>query len=159
VTKKIKIESLETGVYAIAELYEKQAAKTCELIWGCLEEPMETEGIQAMWVGPELMFLIPEKNQKDDPSDLPSENATTYPVPGDILFMYLPAYGSRQYYDDIRDKPIWDFFLIYGPDPIMSGHSVTLWAHIIEGLEGLAEECKKIRAEGTKPYRVSRISE
>ena len=155
-TRKIEIVAVESGVRAIAELDEKQAQKTCEFIWACLETPMETEGIQAMWVGPELMFLMPKENQKGDPTKLPAENATAYPLPGDVLFAYYPPGVTRQYYDDFRDKPVWDFFLIYGPDPILGG-SVTLWAHIVEGLEDLARECKKIRAEGNKLFRVSRL--
>jgi len=157
-SKRIKIESVESGISAVAELLEKEAPETCKLMWGCLEEPMETEGIQAMWVGPELMFNMPEENRKGDPTSLPQENATAYSIPGDILFAYFPPRETQQYYDEIRDKPIWDFFLIYGPDPIF-GRRCTVWARIVEGLEDLARECKKIREEGTKLFRVSRLDE
>ena len=118
---------------------------------------METEGIQAMWVGPELMFLMPKENQKGDPTQLPLENATSNPLPGDVLFAYYPPKVTRQYYDDFRDKPVWDFFLIYGPDPILSGASVAVWACIVEGLEDFAVECRKIREEGNRMFRVSRL--
>jgi hypothetical protein len=30
--------------------------------------PMETAGIQAMWLGRELMFIMPKANQKGDPT-------------------------------------------------------------------------------------------
>ena len=158
-TRKIEIVAVESGVRAIAELYEKEASTTCELMWQCLEIPMETEGIQAMWVGPELMFLMPEENQKGDPTKLPLENATAYPQPGDVLFAYYPPGITRPYYDDFRDKPIWDFFLIYGPDPILGGTSVTVWAHIVDGLQDFAQECRKIRQEGNKLFRVRRLEE
>jgi hypothetical protein len=157
--KKIEIVAVESGVKAVAELHENAAAQTCELMWKCLETPMETEGIQAMWVGPELMFLMPEENQKGDPTTLPLENATAYPQPGDVLFAYYPPGITQQYYDDFRDKPVWDFFLIFGPDPILGGTGVTVWAHITEGLEGFAQECSKVRLEGNKPFRVRRLEE
>ena len=156
-SRKLLVESLETGIRAVIRLLEKEAPKTCEMIWNSLEQPMETEGINAMWVGPELMFVMPKANQKGDPTNLPLENATAFPHPGDVLFMYVPAYGTEHYFDSIRDKPIWDFFLIYGPDPILSGGSCTVWGTIEEGLDSLAGACKRIRVEGTEVFRVSRM--
>ena len=155
--RKIEIVAVESGARAIAELNEKQAPETCELMWNCLETAMETDGIQAMWVGPELMFLMPTENQKGDPTQLPVENATVNPLPGDVLFAYYPPQVTRQYYDEFREKSVWDFFVIYGPDPILSGAGAAVWAHIVQGLEDLAVECRKIRAEGNKLFRVSRL--
>ena len=154
--RRIEIVHLESGVRAVAELYEKEAPQTCELMWKCLETPMETEGIQAMWVGRETMFMMPEANQKGDPTRLPLENGTMQPLPGDIIFKYFPAHETRQWHDQKRNKPIWDFFFIYGPDPIMGGPG-TVWAHIVEGLDEIAVECALIREEGVKPFRVSRL--
>ncbi len=113
-TRRLRIESLESGATATVRLLEKEAPETCKLIWASLEHPMLTEGIHAMWVGPELMFVMPKENQKGDPTKLPSENATAFPYPGDVLFMYCPAHMTKHYHDPIRDKPIWDFFIIYG---------------------------------------------
>jgi hypothetical protein len=76
-----------------------------------------------------------------------------------VLFAYYPPGITRQYYDDFRDKPVWDFFLIYGPDPILGGTGVTVWAHIVEGLEEFAQECTKVRLEGNKLFRVRRLEE
>jgi len=156
--KKIEIVALESGARAVAELYEKEAPRICELMWKCLERPMVTQGIQAMWVGRELMFLMPPENQKGDPTGLPSENATQYLLPGDIVFKYYPPHSTRQFHDDFRDKPVWDFYIIYGPDA-MSGGPAPVWAHVVEGLDDLAREAAKIREEGLKPYRVSRLPE
>lgn len=158
-SKKIEILAVESGVRAVAELYEKEAPKNCAAMWECLAVPMETQGIHAMWVGRELMFLMPEENQRVDPETIPLENATQYPLPGDVLFKYYPAHIERQPFGVLQqDKPIWDLFIIYGPDPIL-GSEVTVWAHIIEGLDALAGEAAKIREEGTKLFRVSRLEE
>ena len=156
--KRIEILSVESGVKAIAELLEEEAPKTCGAMWKCLEVPMETAGIQAMWVGRELMFVMPEENQRVDPTTIPLENSTAHPLPGDVCWIYYPARVER---DPFRmfpmDKPLWDFFIIYGPDPILGGTGVTVWAHVVEGLEDLAGECRKIREQGTKVFRVSRL--
>jgi len=154
--RRIEITAIDTGVRAVAELYDEVAPITCSLMWQCLETPMETPGIQAMWVGRELMFIMPKENQKGDPTNLPRENATAYPIPGDIIFSYFPGHVTRQYYDSIRDKPIWDFYIIYGPDPMIGGPA-TVWAHVIEGLDDLAGEAAKIRKNGVRPYRVRRL--
>jgi hypothetical protein len=154
--KRIEILAVESGVRAVAELYEKQAPQTCALLWGCLEKPMETEGIQAMWVGRELMLIMPPANQKGDPTNLPEENQTMYPLPGDLVFKYFPAGVTRQYMDNFRDKPVWDFMIMYGKDLIMGGAG-NVWAHIVEGLDDLARDVRTIREEGTKTYRVRRL--
>jgi len=64
--RRIEIVSVESGAKAIAELLEEHAPKTCEAMWKCLETPMVTQGIHAMWVGRELMFVMPEENQRVD---------------------------------------------------------------------------------------------
>jgi len=158
--KRIEIVSVESRVKAIAELLEEEAPKTCEAMWKCLESPMEAEGIQAMWVGRELMFIMPEENQRVDPTSIPIENSTAYPLPGDVCWIYYPAYMDRDPFRIFpQGKPLWDFFIIYGPDPILGGSAATVWAHVVEGLEDLASECRRIREDGTKLFRVSRVEE
>ena len=157
--KRIEIMSVESGVKAIAELLEEEAPKTCEAMWKCLESPMETEGIHAMWVGRELMFIMPEENRRVEPTSIPIENSTAYPLPGDVCWIYYPAHMERDPFRIFpQGKPLWDFFIIYGPDAILSGPA-SVWAHIVEGLEVLASECRKIREEGTKLFRVSRLKD
>jgi hypothetical protein len=157
--RKIEIVALESHARAVAELLEEDAPRTCAAMWKCLETPMETQGIHAMWVGRELMFVMPEANQKVEPSEIPVENSTTHPLPGDVCWIYYPPRTER---DPFRVFPpgqsLWDFFVIYGPDPIL-GSAATVWAHIVEGLDDLAGECRKILQEGTKLFRVSRLED
>jgi hypothetical protein len=68
VGRRIEITLIDTGVRAIAGLYDEAAPMTCSRMWRCLETPMETAGIQAMWLGRELMFIMPKANQKGDPT-------------------------------------------------------------------------------------------
>lgn len=156
--KRIEIRELSSGVAAIAVLLEEKAPRTCAALWACLEEPIETDGIQAAWVGPEIMLVVPERNQYVDVSTLPIENATSLPQPGDVLFRYYPAHCEQHYQRELRqDQPIWDLFFIYGPDPVTGGGSFPVFAHIIEELDGLAAECRKVRRNGTMLFRVSRL--
>ena len=138
---------------------EEHAPKTCEAMWECLETPMVTQGIHAMWVGRELMFVMPEENQRVDPTVIPLENATAHPLPGDVCWIYYPARVERDPFGVfVKGTPLWDFFIIYGPDAIMGGPA-SVWARIVEGLEELDGECRRIREEGVKPFRVTRLED
>jgi hypothetical protein len=157
--RRIEILAVESGVRAIAELLEEEAPKTCEAMWKCLASPMETQGIHAMWVGRELMFIMPEESHKVDPAKIPVENSTAHPLPGDVCWTYYPPRTERDPFQVFPPgKSLWDFFIIYGPDPILNS-AVNVWAHIMEGLVGLAAECRRVREQGTKLFRVSRLGE
>jgi len=156
--KRIEIRELRSGVAATAVLLESEAPKTCAALWECLEEPIETDGIQAAWVGPEIMLVVPKHNQRVDVSGLPEENATALPQPGDVLFRYYPPHCEQHYVGELhQDEAIWDLFFIYGCDPVTGGGSFPVFARIEEGLEALASECRKVRHSGNAPFRVARL--
>jgi hypothetical protein len=67
VGRRIEITPIDTDVRAIAILYDEAVPMTCSRMWQCLETPMETAGIQAMWLAG-LMFIMPKANQKGDPT-------------------------------------------------------------------------------------------
>jgi hypothetical protein len=158
-TRKIAIVAVESGVRVVARLYEKEAPKTCEAMWKCLETPMETGAIHAMWVGRELMLPMPLENQRVDPQTIPLENATGYPLAGDLMFCYFPPHVLHQPFNALlQDQPLWDFMIMYGADTIADG-SATVWGHISEGLDELAAEAAMIRTEGTRLFRVRRLDE
>jgi hypothetical protein len=161
VTKRIEIVAVESGARAVAELCEEDAPKTCEAMWQCLETPMEAEGILAMFVGRELFFIMPPENQRVNPETIPMwENETSYPLPGDVMFCYFSPHRRREPWKVLpHNRPFWDLMIMYGPDTISSGGSATVWARIIQGLGELAAEAGRIRTEGTKLFRVSRLDE
>lgn len=157
--KKIELMVVDSGrVKAMAELLEEDAPAVCEAMWKALEVPMETKGIHAMWSGREIMLEMPEENQRFDPTKVPVQNATIYPLPGDLCWAYFPPYWERGF-----TRGIFDFMIIYGPETVINCAvgpvPVSVWAHITEGLEEFAEECAKIRIEGLKTFRVRRVEE
>jgi len=40
----------------------------------------------------------------------------------------------------------------------MSG-AATVWARVVDGLEELDAECRRIREQGVKPFRVTRLED
>ncbi|HOI22308.1 hypothetical protein SDC9_16562 [bioreactor metagenome] len=156
--RRISIEVLGTNVKAIAELYEDDAPKTCETLWGALKNPLEAKAIHAMYAGPEVFISdFPESNKTFDPKALPLENATAYPSPGDIGWLYIPPHNERG-----QRKEIWDFAFVYGRgvtfDSVLGIRPITVWAHIVEGLDEFAVQCARIRSDdGPKVLRVKRV--
>jgi hypothetical protein len=155
--RKIAITFEESGVSATAVLQEENAPRTCDAMWQVLSEPIVTTGIHAGWAGREVSINVPEANRVIDPEILmPKENQTLYPIPGDICFGYFPpgfGVGITEEY--------WDLGLVYGRETRFEFSfgpvPLTLWAIIDEGLEGIAKECERIRIEGLKTIRVSRL--
>lgn len=92
-------------------LFDK-APKTCEGFWEAIKSPIETSGKHAMYTGKEVSVQLTPDSQKgtllDDPA---KENLTCFPLPGDILFTFMPEYsfGGLPF-------PIFDVGIFYGRD-------------------------------------------
>ena len=140
----------------MAELQEVDAPKTTAALWEALEQPIETTGIHAMWAGREIMIDVPETNRAFDPEAIPLENATVYPAAGDICWGYFPPYAERGFGDGV-----WDIAIVYGRetrfDVPLGMVALNIWAVIVDGLDEFAEQCAKVRTEGLKAFRLSRV--
>ena len=154
--KCIELTIIEENISAIAELLEEQAPVTCEALWQALETPIVHKGIHAMWTGREIMVEIPQENYRFDPLSVPLENATIYPLPGDLMWAYFADHVERGF-----SRSIWDFIIIYGPDSTVNCALGTLpanvWAHITENLTAFAAGCETLRTEGMKTFRIRRL--
>ena len=156
-SRRFRIEVLETGVQAVAELLEDAAPRTCAALWQMLETPIEQNGVHAMWSGREVMTYVPEENRGDiDPTAIGVENATVYPAPGDVLWAFFP--GGRMW--GFKEDG-WDLAFVYGPETriyIPAGMApMNVWARIVEGLEGFADEVAQIRFGVRKTIRLTRM--
>lgn len=152
------IEVLGTDVKAIAELQEDDAPQTCAALWKAMEVPIEAKFIHAMYAGPEVFTDLPSENRLFDPTAVPRENATAYPSPGDIAWLYLPPHEERG-----QDKEFWDLAIAYGRevtfDSSLGIRPISVWACITEGLPELAVQLARIRSDdGPKTLRLSRLA-
>lgn len=157
--KRLKIEVLGTDVTAIAELQENDAPETCAALWKALERPIEAKAIHAMYAGPEVFMNIPPENRVFDPTAVPRENATAYPSPGDMAWLYLKAHEERDQPEDF-----WDLAIAYGRevtfDSALGIRPISVWACITEGLPELAVQLGRIRSDdGPKMLRISRMTD
>jgi hypothetical protein len=131
---------------AVAELLEDDAPKTCDLIWNML--PLEGITGHSIDSGKEVLM-----NLDREPGFFP-ENQTIHELPGDVIFYYKPTVPPPA----TLPKPVISF--IYDRDTqIRSLHGtvpVNLFAHIVEGLEQLANEAVRMKKEGYEPMRIAR---
>lgn len=101
---------LETEI--IVNMLEDKAPKTCEGFWEAIKEPVNTSGKHAMYTGREISVQLPPDEQKESIlHEPPQENLTCFPLPGDILFTFMPkhAFGGAP-------VPIYDIGIFYGRD-------------------------------------------
>jgi hypothetical protein len=155
--RRISIEVMGTNVKAIAELEDEDAPQTCDAMWGALAVPLVAKAIHAMYAGKEVFIPdFPAVNKTFDAAALPRENATAYPSAGDIGWLYCPPHNERG-----KKGEVWDLAFAYGRevtfDSSLGIRPITVWAHIVDGLEGFAEQCARIRSDdGPKVFKVQR---
>ncbi len=154
--RKIQITFERTGELATAVLEEENAPRTCDAMWQALEQPIVTKGIHAGWAGRMVSVEVPQSNRVFDPTSVPKENLTVYPIPGDICFGYFPpGYGVG------ITEEYWDLALVYGRETrfefSFGPAPMTVWATVDEGLDDLAAGCLRTRTEGLQAIRVSRL--
>jgi len=156
---QLSLTFTENGVTGVAELLEKDAPRTCEMLWKCFQQPAREKVIHAMYAGREIMFPIPQPNRVVDPRGLPPENQTITPLPGEIGFVFYPPHrllggGSGK----PMDEEFWDLTIFYGRNvrvfSTLGWLPVSIFAKIVTGLPEFAEMCEKVRTEGLKEMEI-----
>lgn len=154
--KRISLKLHRSGVTAIAELQEKYAPRTCEYIWEAL--PITARVCHGRRSGAEVYFLIPPL--QDNPG---KENATIFPIPGDVTFAWFPT-GYREMPRHVTvdtSRGLFDILIFYdrdsqpvspeGPTP------VNIFGRIVENLPEFAAACEGIWLEGCDTITVDRV--
>lgn len=154
--RMIEIEIMGSGITAIAKLLEEDAPETCEALWSALEKPLETKALHAVWQGRTLEIELPETHRTFKPDAVPMENATIYPLPGDVLWRYHPPKAIRGLL-----SPQCGIMIAYGPESIMrtpiGPAPSNVWAQIIENKEAFGYEASKMWFGGARTIRIRRV--
>jgi Protein of unknown function (DUF3830) len=111
-TRFIQVTEAQSGLDVRLELLDELAPRHAEALWQIAQAGMTHHAIHAMWTGPEISCPILETSFPNASTftDLPQENATSYPRAGEIATVFAPK-GTW------RDGPPGDFFdigLFYG---------------------------------------------
>ena len=155
-TRRIQLTVLESGISAVAELYDEDAPQTSAAMWQMLVSPYEARTLHAIFEGRKLTLEPPIDNRTFIPEGIPAENTTAYPVAGDLLWKFFPPRAVRG-----MPNGLWDVMLVYGPEVILKNplgiYACNLWAHIVENVDALIAECADVRIHGAKTIRLSRL--
>lgn len=146
-SKRLLLRFPNENISSVAELWEREAPRTCETIWRAL--PFEGDLIHAMWSGPETYLPI-------DPSiRIEPEHQSMHPLPGEIGFYAISGGRIIGWPEDMAEVA---FFYGRGARPSMPTGPVAmnLFARIVENLEGFSVVCARIHKEGVKRFHVER---
>ncbi len=148
--QRVSISEPASGLTATVTLLAGQAPANAAFLWDALAEPRAVAAIHAMWTGPEISCPLPAAmlDARLRRAELPLENATITPAPGDIVLTWLPPrlWGGGP-------EPVFDIGLYYGPGarclfPI-GWQAGSVVARVVPAeLAGVAAACGRIRRGG-----------
>ncbi len=144
-TRVIRFSFVEEGVSATAELDHSRAAETATGILAAL--PIDAEAFHGIYSGSEVACLI------DPDIRLPTENATSRVVPGDIGY-YCQEGGRWLGYPDDLAEICWFYDRDAVPSTPEGPVAVNVFGRFTPGWEEFAAVCRRMRVEGTKRIRI-----
>jgi hypothetical protein len=151
VPRQIEIIFAKRDVRGVATLLDDAAPLTCAAVWDAL--PLEGDAFHARWAGREVYTLVPPLG-----SDPGEENATIFPIPGDLLYLPVSPASIDIPPERRTGQPIVDIALFYGRNNYLlgpAGHMPgNLFATVTENLAGLAAACESIWREGSVGERM-----
>ncbi len=148
--QRVSITEPVSGLAATVTLLAEQAPANVAFLWAALARPRPVEAIHAMWTGPEISCPLPAGHLDAElrRMELPLENATITPAPGDIVLTWLPPrlWGGGP-------DPVFDIGLYYGPGarclfPIGWQAGSVVARVSLSDLAQLAGACGRIRRSG-----------
>lgn len=159
VERRIQLDFYEEGIRVTARLLPKLAPVTCEAIWDLAALEPKLVGVHAAFTGRELSVRIPMEAAEQVPGmdALPPENQTVLPLPGDLVWAYLPPYAWSGV-----SEPIFDLGVFYGRDsrillPVGWVPGNRFAEVEAEDLAALADVCSRAQTEGKKLLVVRRL--
>lgn len=156
--RRIQITFPEFDVTARALLCLQEAPAASELLWGMLETPFIGRAVHAIYAGPAVLVHIPERHGEPRGGQIPIENETNSPAPGDIMLLPPPTAEENLSLEPVAEGVT--VALFYGdagrPLTPQGWQPGVVVARIEEGLEPLREACRRIRFEGATEVRFGR---
>lgn len=143
---RIRIEFVDEGVSAVAELDERAAPKTCAAVLDAL--PQSGDAHHATYSGSEIAFII------DRDLGIGLENATSKVIPGDLAYTRFEGgvmYGVPESFSELA------WFYDRDATPSMADGPVpmNIIGTFVEGFAAFAEVCRAMRRSGVKPVRIT----
>jgi hypothetical protein len=160
-TRLILIREPQSGLQARFELLDAAAPQSADVLWALGGVDRVHDAIHAMWTGPEIScpIAVAKLPLPVDVTAIPTENATSFPVAGELLLVPLPA--GRWKGTGTADIVDLGFFYEGGGRLLMPMGWITgnVCARVVpEDMSGLQAACRKIRAHGACQISLSRCT-
>ncbi|MCL5045415.1 MAG: DUF3830 family protein [Actinobacteria bacterium] len=156
--RSIEIEFLRSGAVVTAGLLWAEAPETSAAIWEALRKPVRSRARHAIWSGKEVFFYLPPM-----PGDLPLENHTIFPEPGELMFFFAPENRLKGLRDIKYREPgdIRELAVFYGESNLRltmeRGWRGSVVGRVAqEDVAKLVEACEDIYWNGAFDVRVRR---
>jgi hypothetical protein len=151
--RKVRLSYPATGESVIADMLDDDAPAVCDYIWNRL--PLESKAIHGMYSGAEVFQLVP------DAHDVPPQNRTMLPLPGEILYFYDAGGNVTN-----RMGAVGEICLVYGRGVTLKGpEGAPTYASLFARIPGdwkydwtsFAQACRRCRWEGPQMLRIERV--
>ena len=142
--RALKVGFVDEGVFALAELDWEHASLTATGIAEAL--PFQGRAFHGIYSGSEVACFIPADVR------IPTENATTRVLPGDIAYFRSPGGTSYGQPDDISEI-CWFYDRDARPSTPDGPVAVNVFGRFTEGWDEFASVCRSMRDQGSKPVR------
>jgi hypothetical protein len=145
------------GVSCVAQLLDKDAPRTCEVVWENL--PHAGPVHHAKYARNEIYTMV--ERFVDEP--IGYENPTVTPIPGDVVFFdFAGGMLDRAFKEEkgLEKLPgVIDLAIFYGRNNILLNGDVgwvpgNVYATIVEGLDAMAEACNDVWRSGSVGERL-----
>jgi len=155
-SREIELTFPELEVTAHAELCEDDAPLASDLLWRLLETPFVGSAVHAIYAGPALLIHVPPRHDEPRGGQIPVENETNEPRPGDI--MLLPPASEDDAQEAVAEGVTVAIF--YGergrPFTPAGWQPGVVVARVSRRQDDLRAVCRRVRFEGLQEVRLAR---
>ena len=159
-SKEILITFLEDDAAAKVALAEDEAPGASALVWGILETPLIARASHAIYAGPAVLVQIPERHGEPKGGQVPVENETQHPEPGDILLLPPAEDESEDIWGEPGTESGATLAIFYGdqgrPFSPSGWQPGVVVGKVTEGLGALRQVCRNVRFEGAQRVCIAR---
>lgn len=150
--RHIRLTFVPTGESVVAEMLDDEAPAVCRKVWEIL--PQEHGLLHGQYSGAEVFMLIP-------PLEVPVQNATQLPLPGEILYFFDGGGGV------LNPKTTGEICIVYGRGVTLRGwEGVPTHCYLFARVPGdwkhdwvdFAKACGRVRTEGPLRLRIERVA-
>jgi ribonuclease HI len=159
-SRRIEISFTDRSATAAVDLLEDDAPTASELVWALLETPLTTRAVHAIYAGPAVLIGIPDSDDHLSSGEIPVENETQHPEPGDVLLLPPADDAGEDIWGEPGAEPGLTLAIFYGnqgrPFSPSGWQPGIVVGKVSKGTGPVREACRATRFEGAERVCVAR---